>query len=145
MISIAIIGTRHSVNPEQVRALIDAFLMDFACQEIEIVSGKCPTGVDQIAERYAREHGILFVGYPPDAETGTFPQRCFKRDTKIATHARHTLALPCEHSLGTYLTVRLFNAKGGPKAAVHVIPCGLPRGGRMLHHSSNRRTLATPS
>jgi hypothetical protein len=124
VVSIAIVGSRHAVSVEHVTALIDAFLLDFAGQRIEIVSGGA-SGVDQIAADYARRNGHALVQYRPDAETGTFSQRAFKRNTKIATRACHMLALPCEHSTGTYVTVRLFNAKSGPKAAVHVIPCGL--------------------
>lgn len=125
MITIAIVGSHHAVNREQVISLIDAFLMDFAGQEIEIVSGGAAE-VDTFAEEYALEHGHAFVGFRPDAETGTFSQRCFKRDLKIAQRASYVLALPCEHSKGTWITVRLFNERGtGQRAVVHTIPCGL--------------------
>ena len=98
--------------------MFDLFLMDLSTdQTIEIVSGGA-AGVDTIAADYARSHGYLLTEFRPDAESGTFSQRCFKRDLKIAMRVGLMLALPCEHSKGTWITVRLFNERQTGQRAV---------------------------
>ena len=127
VIPVGIVGTRHGVDDEKVFAMIDAFIAALPPDPgpLEIVSGG-GSGVDDAAERYAALRGFLFIGFRPDRETGTFGQRCFKRNKKIADRVLYLLALPCEHSKGSYITARLFNERELPERCTPVvIPCSL--------------------
>lgn len=127
--AIGIVGSRHAVSEEQVCEFIDAMLeLSWSANDerlVEIVSGGA-SGVDTIAATYARRHGYLLREFRPSDENGTFSQRCYKRNAKIADYVEYLGALPCEHSTGTLITVRLFNAKKPEHPCVpHLIACGL--------------------
>lgn len=105
---LGIVGTRHEhVLPTLLMEMIriDINQIETWAEErvTEIESGECPTGIDQIAKRYAKEHGIPFRGFPPSAET-----------------ADALIAFPCQHS--TWVTVRYFEDRG-LRAIIHRISC----------------------
>ena len=109
---IGIVGTRHELPFHVYSSVVDR-IQDFIAslpdgRLVHIVSGG-QTGVDSIARKYAKDHGHEFSEFAESAEVGDFTQRLRKRNDKIAKMATHMLAFPCEHSRGTWDTIRRFD------------------------------------
>lgn len=123
---VGIVGTRHEVNADRVKALMAGFIEQVRQpgQPIHIVSGG-QTGVDTIAREFAQENGYGFTEFHERAEVGTFAFRCRARNQKIADASDAMLGLPCEHSTGTYMTLGMFAKRlGWDKIVKRVVTCG---------------------
>lgn len=85
-----------------------------------VVSGGA-RGVDEMAERWAKETGRYFQGYPPLPDRRPFTVRAHERNQRIVDHLDecrrkgHTVALiamPGPKSRGTYDTIRRAERQG---------------------------------
>lgn len=76
-----------------------------------IISGGC-SGVDKLAEEWARLHGIPTRIFYPDAFLG---KRGFlERNTLIANECTHCVAFPSKTSKGTWDTIRKVKSLNKP-------------------------------
>jgi uncharacterized protein YeaO (DUF488 family) len=64
-VRIVIGGSRTFKDYNFFKNKVDEIFKDIK-EEITIVSGKCPSGADAFAEKYAQENNIPFEGYPAD-------------------------------------------------------------------------------
>lgn len=57
-------------------------------EKIEIVSGLSPKGADKLAERFAKENKLKFVGFPAKWYNGSLynPKAGFERNTEIVEY-----------------------------------------------------------
>ncbi len=115
-------GPRRNSDLRKCIALVVRIIGEMDVSD-RIVSGG-QVGVDTLAEEYAAALHIPFNGYPYTAESGTLTERYHKRDRKIATVASVLLAVPCQHSKGTWVTVRYFEQiHPGQRARVQHVDC----------------------
>lgn len=77
---IAIVGNRTGFSYEFVKNTLTKLGV---CQDHTLVSGGCPQGVDNHAERFAKEHGMSILIHYPDNKKPS-PQRYFDRNKDIA-------------------------------------------------------------
>lgn len=93
---VIIAGTRHGVDRGIVREAIEESGFDVT----ELLTGKCPTGVDPAGERWAREHLIPVREFP--ADWSKHGKRAGPlRNAEMAQEGEALIALPCAHSRGT--------------------------------------------
>ncbi|MBQ2991677.1 MAG: DUF2493 domain-containing protein [Clostridia bacterium] len=64
MFKLIVAGSRYFKDYERMEKELDYFLSKREKDEIEIVSGGCPTGADAFAERYARSRGLALQVFP---------------------------------------------------------------------------------
>ena len=101
---VAIIGSRNIKDNEE-------YWYDKICEKIprnctEIVSGGAK-GIDVLAHRYAREHGIMFKAFLPEYKKYG-KSAALIRNTRIAEYANIALAFWDGKSKGTADTVMKF-------------------------------------
>lgn len=114
---VAIIGSRTLSTERDQTAAYALLLENVPTGVTEIISGGAE-GVDRLAERYAREHGLALRVFPPDylRYGKTAPLR---RNDEIIACAQYVLALWDGLSHGTAYTVAVCVRDGVP---VKVIP-----------------------
>lgn len=104
---VAIVGSRFFKDVIKFDSVFDCF---FQGNNIEIISGGEPNGVDAMAKEMAKKRGLAYKEFNPNEEkTGSFAQRCFMRNKKIVDYSDVILAFwdgRIEHC-GTMLTMRL--------------------------------------
>lgn len=95
---VAVVGSRKFQPISEVAVFIGTLPAD-----TEIVSGEV-LGVDTAAKGAAREHGLLYRGFPPDRSFG-FPAALFLRNTQIVEYADRVIAFWDGSSRGTADTI----------------------------------------
>lgn len=124
-ITLGIVGTRHKVDQRVLVAAAqaaEAGVWDRWLKITEtIVSGgekNQERGVDAFAATYAVERRFALTEFPQSVEQGSFTERCHARNQKIADASDVLLAIPCQHSRGTYDTINRFVRKPGNELRV---------------------------
>ena len=107
---VAIVGSRNIQYNEK-------YWYKKICEKIprnctEIVSGGAE-GIDTLARRYAREHGLLYKEFPPDYKRYG-KSAAFMRNARIAEYAHIALAFWDGKSRGTADTVMRFYRSNKP-------------------------------
>jgi len=111
MTSLGIVGYRSYDNYQEFCNIIDNWIQNNSNIN-QIISGGA-TGVDSLAEKYAKEHDIPFVVYPADwkkygNKAGPL------RNQLIIDASTHLLALPSRKSRGTFDSINKAKQKGIP-------------------------------
>lgn len=65
IIKIAIVGSRSYQNETKIKNFIFKLKEKYGIDNIEIVSGEQPKGVDGLAKKYAIEFGLKYISFPP--------------------------------------------------------------------------------
>lgn len=114
---LGIVGSRYFNCERGAFAIFDKYLADNGIPD-SIVSGGAK-GVDTLAMRFAKSRGIEFVAFNPDR--AKFGAGCYaKRNAQIVAASTSLLALPCEKSKGTYMTINMAKRKGIPVDVINV-------------------------
>lgn len=102
----AVVGSRHFFGYEQVSKILDEYTFFIT----GIVSGGA-LGVDTLAIRYAKEHGIPWVEHL--ADWGKYGKKAgHLRNRLIVSDADFMLAFPTSDSKGTINSINLAREKG---------------------------------
>ena len=113
---IAIVGSRNLQFNEE-------YWYDKICENIplnctEIVSGAAE-GIDTLARRYAKEHGLLFKEFPPDY--GRYGREApLRRNIEIVEYAHFVVAFWDGKSRGTAYTISACIERGIPFKIVNI-------------------------
>jgi hypothetical protein len=130
---LAVVGSQNFKDVRFVYSQIDAARVMWPNVNL-IISGEEKTGVDAIAEQYAREKKIKFQGYPADWTDMAEPCYVkvnsrghkynalagFKRNTTISEKTDAALAIRVNNSPGTSDTIKKVKAMGKPCEIVEV-------------------------
>lgn len=110
-VSLAIVGGRNYDDYDQLNSEINAFV-SLGHNVVEIVSGGA-VGADQLAERYAREHGINLQVYKPDWKTHGRAAGII-RNGDIIGRSTHVIAFWDGSSKGTKDSIARATRSGKP-------------------------------
>lgn len=103
---VGIVGSRKYTNYEQ----FEKILLESNIKINKIVSGGA-TGVDTLAETYAKKYNIPITIYPADWKT--YGKKAGPmRNTLIVNDIEYLIALPDKDSVGTYDTINKAKTKG---------------------------------
>lgn len=116
MIRLGIVGGRDYEDYEKFVKLVDAYVEEIGIPDV-IVSGGA-TGVDTMAETYAKKRGIGMIVFRPLSEDGR--DAYVMRNTRIVNYSTHILALPTHRSTGTYDTINKAKKSGRELKVIHV-------------------------
>lgn len=75
--SVVIISGSRSINDY---GLLHNAIIKSGFVITEIVEGECPRGVDQLAKRYGKEHGIPVIPFPADWNDLSYPDAVIKKN-----------------------------------------------------------------
>lgn len=103
MIVLAIVGTRDGMNKELFTSYVNYYIRKWGTPDL-IISGGCK-GIDNMAEKYAKDNDIPFHAYKPKTFFDSAPD-FLGRNTEIAETCTHCLAFPSKTSKGTWDTIR---------------------------------------
>lgn len=99
MISLAIVGGRDYKDYINFEQLVDEYIKEIGIPQ-QIVSGGA-SGVDSMAEIYAKKHNIPTLIFKPDWKQHG-KKAGILRNIDIIDASTHVLALPTSKSIGTY-------------------------------------------
>lgn len=100
---VAIVGSRDYHDYEKVKKEVDNFIREFDLTIDYIISGGC-TGVDKLAERYAKENNLKILIF--DADWKTYGLKAGPmRNSLIVNECTHLIAFPSKDSKGTFDTI----------------------------------------
>ncbi|HEV8434227.1 MAG TPA: hypothetical protein VGR95_12500 [Thermoanaerobaculia bacterium] len=86
----------------------------------DVVSGGT-LGTDAMAQAWATGGGIPFTLCPTKREPGgSFAAACRRRNQQIVDESDSLIAFPCQHSKGTWDTIRRAKKKGIPVEVIKV-------------------------
>ena len=112
MHKVAIVGSRgfsdYELFVDKTCNYISSYYDKYAgmFQNIEIVSGGCPSGADFLAAKFAKEYGIKMTEFLPDWD-GLGKSAGFKRNVDIVNYADIVIAFWNSTSKGTQHSLRL--------------------------------------
>ena len=116
---IGIVGSRRRNSEEDYQSLENVFLRIYQKGDI-IVSGGCPKGGDNFAERIAKKFGIsILIHYPRKGADGKWEHKGsgMVRNTWIAEDSTHLIAVVAsDRTGGTEDTIKKFEKKTNKKA-----------------------------
>jgi predicted Rossmann fold nucleotide-binding protein DprA/Smf involved in DNA uptake len=115
--TLAIVGYRYFTDYERFCRVVDKFIAEHG-RPYRIISGGC-IGADQMAERYAKEHGIAVNVFEPNK---SLPGNSgfAVRDREIARACTYMIAFPSPSGRGTQLTIK-FARECGKEVAVEFV------------------------
>ena len=99
MISLAIVGGRDYTDYDTFEIIVDEYIKEMGIP-LQIVSGGA-TGVDTMAELYAKKHNIPTLIFKADWKQHG-KKAGILRNIDIIDAATHVLAVPTAKSIGTY-------------------------------------------
>ena len=105
---LAIVGSREYTDYKEFKKTIDAFRRE---NQVDMIISGGAEGADEMAYRYAVQHGITFVCHPPKPEDG-YPAKFFRRNLRIISQCEFVLAFPKGKSSGTRHSIRLAKKLG---------------------------------
>ena len=119
---LAIVGSREFTDYAVFSAQVDEYIAVNG-SPASIVSGGA-RGVDTMAERYAKEHGIATSIKPAQWRVnGVYDRRAgFRRNSEIVAECTHAIAFPWVGSGGTQDTIRKLQLAGKPVKVIWVEP-----------------------
>jgi len=100
MFKLAIVGGRDYKDYDNFKKITDAYIKKIGMPPSVIISGGA-SGVDTMAEKYAKENKIETIILKPDWNK-LGKAAGIIRNTDIINEATHVLALPTNKSVGTY-------------------------------------------
>jgi hypothetical protein len=100
MCRLIIAGSRKFTNYALLRREVEYFIKDHRLHDIEVVSGKCPTGADFFGEVYARYKGYPIKEFPADWDAFNVAAGPI-RNTEMAKYATHAIVFPLKDSRGS--------------------------------------------
>ena len=111
---VAIVGSRHFIDYE----FFKEYIPEFVSKEASLIVSGGATGVDTLAEVYAREHNIKTQIFLPDYKT--YPPKIapIKRNTTIVENCDILIAFWNHKTPGTRNSIEQANKKRIP---VHII------------------------
>lgn len=118
---IAVVGSRKYKNEKKIKKLLERYCDFYGFENVTVVSGGCPDGVDALAKKVALEMGLKYVEFPPrhrchnqycimPAEEYAKPYHVsnfFTRNSQIAEYCEHLAAftikgVKCNGTMDTY-------------------------------------------
>ena len=109
----AVVGSRHYDNYKEVKRVLDTY------PNIEMIISGGAKGVDSLADKYAREHGITFMMFP--AEWDKYGKAAGPiRNEQIVNEADMVIAFLAPDSRGTKSTINIA-FKAGKKVEIYLI------------------------
>lgn len=115
---LAIVGSRHWTHYDEFKRLV---LRTVPIEEYHTIVSGGATGVDALAKRLAADIGRFYREFPADWATHGKAAGPL-RNQKIVDYADFVVAFPCNHSRGTYDTLRRARAAKKPCSSL-VIWC----------------------
>ena len=113
---LAIVGSRDYSDYSFFSVQIEQFL---AGRRPDLIISGGASGIDSLAERYAREHDLPLQVFAADWRR--FGKSAGpRRNTQIVDAATHLLAFPSATSVGTYDSVRIAQMAVLPTVIIHV-------------------------
>jgi len=111
---IAFIGSRDFKNKDIIRRQIKR-MIELYGDDLHVVSGRCPTGADEIADKISTELEVDFTGYPAKWSKYGKPAGP-RRNTKVVKDVTSVFAFYTDrsNSRGTTDTVTKARIKGMP-------------------------------
>lgn len=100
MSRLIIAGSRNFKNYALLRREAERFVKDHDLRNVEVVSGKCPTGADLYGEVWAKYKGYPIKPFPPDWDN-LGPMAGPIRNTEMAKYATHAIVFPLPGSRGS--------------------------------------------
>ena len=115
--NVAIVGSRNFNDYKLFCKIVDEYRKNKKIDKI--VSGKCPTGADQLAERYAEENNIPTLLFP--AEWKKYGDSAGPIRNKIVIdNATDVIAFPSKYGRGTQGTIKLAEKKGIKPTIIYI-------------------------
>ncbi len=108
---VIVAGTRYYKNQEFVDRKLDHLLQNFSKENIQIVEGGEPTGVDRRAREYAQKRGIDYRTFEADWDTHKKAAGPI-RNREMAEYGTHLVAFWDGESRGTKNMINEAKKKG---------------------------------
>ena len=104
-ISLAVVGYRNYTDYENFCKIIDSTLLEWNSPKITCIISGGASGVDCLAEKFAKERHISLTIFPADWKK--YGKRAGpRRNTEIIEACTHLIAMPSKKSIGTLDSIR---------------------------------------
>lgn len=113
---VAVVGSREYTDYESFSRKLNEWRKN---NRMDMIISGGAKGVDEMAYRYAVQHGITFVCHPPIPEEG-YPQMFFRRNLRIVEMCEFLIAFPKGKSTGTRHSIGLAKKLGKHGLVVEV-------------------------
>jgi predicted Rossmann fold nucleotide-binding protein DprA/Smf involved in DNA uptake len=117
MIKIAVVGSRNFSNYSFFAEKLEAIISNL--ENVEFVSGGCPSGGDALIARYCKENNLLLTEYLPEWDLHG-KKAGFLRNKLIVDNCTHLIAFWDEKSKGTKNSIDMAQKQNKPIRIVKI-------------------------
>lgn len=136
-------GSRHWTDEDEVRRVLELMCDPEGRSDVTIVHGACPTGLDAIVDRIAREMGFQVEPHPADWDTHGKSAGPIRNQEMVDLDARSCIGFPLEGSTGTIDCMRKAWKAQIPTLAPSKLSLDVMPGDLLFAHMATTLWLAT--